>query len=115
MLEDVSHAQHHDSVADDQHPLATVLARDHLGGAAQAENDVAPALPAGGTVVELSQQSAEFRLVGKLLFDANGGESIKNSKLLFAKPLIHDQGIRILAHAGGFHHQTGTVPRTQIR
>ena len=91
VLEDVTHAEHDDSVADDQHALAAVLTRNHLGHTAQAKDHIAPALTARWPVVELSKQAPELCLVWELLHDADSGQSIENSKLLFAQPLIDHQ------------------------
>ena len=57
---------------------------DSVEQAAQPQNDVAPALAARRTVIELAQQAAELGLVRKLFLDASPGEAVQNTKLLLA-------------------------------
>src|SRR5204863_4225878 len=105
VLEDVAHAEHDHGVADDQYALAAVLARNHLGYAAQAEYHIAPALTTGWPVIEFSQQAAEFCLVRELLLHADGRQSVEYSEFLLAKSLVDDQRIGIFAHAGCLHDE----------
>jgi len=65
-------------------------------------------------VVELSEQTAELGLVGKLVLDADSGKSVEDSELLFAESLVDDQRVGIFAHAGGLHDEAGGVSRAQI-
>src|SRR5688500_12766647 len=92
VLDEISHAEDDDRVADEQHPLAAVLARDHLDRAAKTEDDVAPALAAGGPMVKFAEQLAKPGLVGMICFDSDLGQAVENSKFLFAKPLVDDDG-----------------------
>lgn len=114
VLEDVAHTEHDDRVTDDQHSLPAVLARQHLGRAAQPQNHVAPAFSARGPMVELAQQTPELGLVGELFADADGREPVENSEFLFAQPLVDDEGVRVLTHACCLDYQTGGVPRAQV-
>src|SRR5690348_1488595 len=114
MLQDVAHAQNHHSMADDQNSLAAVFTRQHFGSAAQAEDDIAPALAARRPVIEFAEQSAEFSLVRIAFHDADGGEAIENSKFLFAESLVDDQRVGIFAHAGSLDDETRGVPRAEV-
>ena len=92
VLEQVTHAENDDRMADEEHTLAAVLARYHLGCAAQPENHVAPALTTRRTMIEFAEQFAEFRLVGVIGFDADSRESVENPEFLFPKSLVYDEG-----------------------
>ena len=91
MLHYVSHAEHDNSVANDQYALTVVLARKHLRGAAQPQNDVAPAFSTRRTMIKLAEQAAELSLIGEVLSDSNCGQPIQNSELFLAEPLVDDE------------------------
>src|SRR3954469_7723126 len=65
-------------------------------------------------MIELAEESAKFCLVGMILADADRGESIEHPELLFAEPLVDDEGVRILAHSRCLDDQPSGMPRTQI-
>src|SRR5512141_3092232 len=95
LLEQIPHAENDDRMSDEKNALAAVLSRDHFRCAAQAQNHVAPALSAGWTMIEFSQEAAIFCLIGVIRFDADLGEPVENSEFLFAQPLIDDQAILV--------------------
>lgn len=71
--------------------FARVLACDRVEGAAHAEPDVAPALAAGGPMVELAEPGPRCGLVGKLGFDAAPGEPVEHPELPLPQALVqHD-------------------------
>src|SRR5712675_2161886 len=115
MLEYVAHAEHDDRVADDENSIPAVFARDHLGGAAQSEDDVAPAFSAWWPVIELAEEASELGLFRENVLDSDGGEAVEDSKLLLAKPLVNNERIRILAHSSGLDDESGRMTRAQIR
>jgi len=115
VLDDVAHAENYDGVTDNQHALAAILPRNHLGGAAQAENDIAPALASRRPMIEFAEDTAELGLIGELLLDPYSGQPVEYSKLLLAKSLIDDERIRIFAHSRGLHDQTRGVPGSEVR
>jgi hypothetical protein len=115
VLEYVAHAEHDNRVADDENALAAMFTRDHLGRAAQAENDVAPAFSSGRAVIELAEQAAGLGLVGVDVLDSDGGEPVENAKLLLAKPLVDHERVGIFVDLGGLDDETGGMPRPQVR
>lgn len=114
VLEDVAHAEHDHRVTNDKDALTTVIAGDHLGRAAQPENDVAPAFSSRWTVIELSEQAAVLGLLGELLLDPDVGEPIENAKLLLAEPFVDEERIGILRDSRGLDDEAGGVARAQI-
>lgn len=91
MLEYVAHAKHDDGVPYYEDSFSTVRARYHLGRAAKAKNDIAPAFTTGWSMVKLAQHASELRLIRVLLSDADRRESIEDAELLFAESLVDDQ------------------------
>jgi hypothetical protein len=73
VLEYVAHAKDYDCMTDNQDSIGRILAGNHLGDAAQAEDDIAPALTTGWPMVEFAEQAAEFGLIGELLPDPRRG------------------------------------------
>ena len=61
LLEDVAQAQHHDLVADDQHPPVGMVEADRVERAAQAQDDVGPALAAGRAVGRICRAGRDAR------------------------------------------------------
>ena len=114
VLEYVPHAEDDDGVADDENALAALLAGDHLGRVAQAENDVAPALPSRRAVVELSEDAAELGLIGVDVLDSDGGEAVENAELFLAEALVDDERVGVVADSSRLYDETRCVPRTKI-
>src|SRR5882672_12021023 len=88
VLEDIAHAKHDHRVTNDKDALTTVIARYHLGRAAQPQDDIAPALSSGWTVIELSEQAAVLSLLGELLLDSDVSQPVQNSKLFLAESFV---------------------------
>src|SRR5665811_1918727 len=114
VLEYVAHAEHDDRVADDENALAAVLTRDHLGRAAQPEDDVAPAFSSGRAVVELAEEAAELGLIGVDVLDPEGGEPVENSKLLFAEPFVDHERVGILVESRCLDDEAGGVAGAEV-
>src|SRR4051812_22544133 len=96
MLKEIAKTEYDDGMTDNEHPLAAVLARNHLHRASQPQNHIAPALSTGRSVVELSKQPTEFRLLGMALAYADAGQTVENPELFFTQPLIDDERIAVL-------------------
>src|SRR5256885_13671802 len=78
-------------MADGHHALAGKLAAERVEEGRQPEDDVAPTLAAGRTVIELPQRLAQRGLIGKQLLDAAPGEPVESAQLSLAQPLVDHQ------------------------
>jgi len=78
-------------VAEDPQLRTVILAvLEPLEQAADPEQDVTPALPAGGPVVELAEQLPAPGLVGVCLTDTGPGEAVEPAEVALAQPLVLD-------------------------
>ena len=78
-------------MAYDQHALAAMLTGDGVDDVAGPQDHVAPALPAGGPVVELADPGPELCLLGVALLDAELGEAVEHAELPLAEALVDHQ------------------------
>ena len=113
-LEKIAQAEHDDLVADDQHAAAAVVQGDRVERAAQAQDDVAPALAAGRPVVELAEEAAELGLVGMMPLDAGAGEPVEDAELLLAQALVDDERVALGAEPACRLDELGRALRPQI-
>jgi len=97
-FEEVAKTVHDHLVRDDQHALSAVFAGHRVEHAAQPQDDVAPALAAGRTKIELADVAALLaqRRIGA--GDARHGHPVQDAELLFAEPLIRDHARRRRVH-----------------
>src|SRR4051812_33158183 len=102
-------------MADDQYPSPAMVEADGIERAAQAEDDVAPALARRRTVVELTEQAAELRLIRKFLLDAAPGQAVEHAEFLLAQPFIDEEVTHIhMQPAAGLDDLRGS-PGAQVR
>src|SRR4051812_21060051 len=115
----------------DQHAPPTVMEADRIQRAAEPENDVAPALSAGWTVIELPEQPSKFGLIGMKCLDAGSGEAVEDPELLLAKSLVQPERFvrlesdpsfradqfpgQLCPHIGRRHHDVGAIGFRQRR
>jgi hypothetical protein len=77
-------------MCDYQDPFAVIFPADCLESASESKDDIAPALAAGRSVVELSEGRAQGSLFWKARKDSISCEAIKDSKFLLPKALVLD-------------------------
>ena len=114
-------------MADDEHALARIVARDGIDHAAQAQNDVAPAFAAGRAKIKLADVLALLVQVGIALRDAVDGEAVKDAEFFLAQALVDlarhfarclAANRRRVVHGGaidGVQHDARRLGRAQIR
>ena len=70
-LQQIAKTSNDDLMADDEHALAPIVARQRVYDAAQSQDNVAPAFAARRTKVKLTEHAVEFRLFRILFPDTN--------------------------------------------
>ena len=107
-LEKIAQAQNDDLVADDKQPPVHVMQSHGVQRTAQTEDDVTPALPARGAMIELAQMANGLGLSRIVLLDAPVGQAIEDAKFSLAQPLVDFDG-RTDGSQGSFTRRISAV------
>jgi hypothetical protein len=113
-LQQVAEAIDDDLVRHDQHALARILARHCVEDAAQAQDDVAPALAAGRAEIEFADVVALLMKLGIFLGDAAHGQAVEDAELLFAQAFVGMDGQQLVA-VQALHQDVGRLGRAHVR
>jgi hypothetical protein len=90
-LKQIAQTKDDDLMADDKHPLAAVMQAQGVERSPEPKDDVAPALAAGGPVVEFPEQCARFGLLGKPLPNASRRQAVEDGEFTLAKPSVRQK------------------------
>src|SRR5439155_534387 len=85
---------------DDEDAPSLVMQGDRVEGAAEPEDDVAPALAAGRPVIEFAEIGAQGGLFGMQLHDPGPGQAVEDAEFLLAQALVDDEPGRVRGGAG---------------
>jgi hypothetical protein len=83
VLEQITHAQHHDLMIDYQDALATIMQADGVEHTPKPQDHVTPALACRRPEVELAEQTAGGCVLGKTLLYPEPGQTVQNSEFFF--------------------------------
>ena len=87
-FEQITQAVHDDLMRNDDDAPLRIIAAQHFDETAQAQDDVAPALAARRTEIELADQTPLFGEFRKFVDDAALGEAVEDAEFFFAQTLV---------------------------